>query len=94
MSKNRRIANIHELREMKSNLLVERLELERKMNEDWVKLKEEFSVRNLIKQAIVSSCKIDNEKTNGLNETIGGIIMKAGNKLIVEAGRKLFKWKN
>lgn len=93
MNENKSITNIHDLREMKSKLLLERMELERKMNTDWIQLKEDFSARNLLKQFIASTCKSDNEKSNGLNETIGSIIMKAGNKIMVETGKKLFSWK-
>ncbi|MEY4703490.1 MAG: hypothetical protein RIR96_1387 [Bacteroidota bacterium] len=94
MNKTKKITNIYELREIKSRLLVERMELEKKMNSDWELLKESLTAKNMIKQILASTFKQESEKSNGLSEMMGGLLMKAGNKLISQMSRKIHQWTN
>ena len=94
MNKTKKITNIYELREIKSRLLVERMELEKKMNADWEQLKESLTAKNMIKQILTSTFKQESEKSNGLSEMMGGLLMKAGNKLISQMSRKIHQWTN
>jgi hypothetical protein len=94
MNKTKKITNIYELRDIKSRLLVERMELEKKMNADWEQLKESLTAKNMIKQILASTFKQESEKSNGLSEMMGGLLMKAGNKLISQMSRKIHQWTN
>jgi len=94
MNKTKKITNIYELREIKSRLLVERMELEKKMNADWEQLKESLTAKNMIKQILTSTFKQESENSNGLSEMMGGLLMKAGNKLISQMSRKIHQWTN
>lgn len=94
MNKTKKITNIYELRDIKSRLLVERMELEKKMNADWEQLKESLTAKNMIKQILTSTFKQESENSNGLSEMMGGLLMKAGNKLISQMSRKIHQWTN
>jgi hypothetical protein len=95
MSKIKKIKTIHDLREVKAQLLIERLELENKMRMNWSNVKENMTPKNIIKNVILSSLrKNEVSDNNPVSEAIGGLFMKAGNKMFVRLHKKINQWMN
>jgi hypothetical protein len=95
MSKIKKIKTIHDLKEVKAQLLIERLELENKMRLDWNNVKENMTPKNIIKNVIVSALKKnENQFQNPVSQAIGDLFMKAGNKMFVQLSKKIKQWSN
>ncbi|MEN9964264.1 MAG: hypothetical protein RL582_1359 [Bacteroidota bacterium] len=93
MSKIKKIKTIHDLREVKAQLLIERLEIENKMRTNWRNVKENMTPKNIIKNVILSALKKNEFRiTNPVSEAIGGLFLKSGNKMFVQLSKKLKQW--
>jgi hypothetical protein len=93
MSKIKKIKTIHDLREVKAQLLIERLEIENKMRTNWSNVKENMTPKNIIKNVILSALKKNEFSiTNPISEAIGGLFLKSGNKMFVQLSKKLKQW--
>jgi hypothetical protein len=94
MNNSNSIKNIHELKEAKLKLLLERVSLEQNIQENWSDLKISLKPKNIFNQWLHKIISEEQIKSNPLfgNSMLAGFISKASARILKKLEETINKW--